>query len=454
MHRSALLMLTIATLAVATGARAQQCTSDDTALTCWTRFNPDVAAEAAKKVATTNTGTPTAASDATAAALRDFLSVFAAGVETGKVSENGTVVTLDWNVPLPFIEGSDRVKLQTLFTDSDLAKDVQTALGGNATTAKSKLTNFDDITALAAYSPVNARMGRSLEPHRKLLDALNSDIEQPAEEAQKFAQMLADNLPAHPELGTFVESTPFNKVTDPVLRAKMIAQMQNIAMASQKAGNRGNKIIKALTLLINNQPQPFASVIYHNRNALVGQDEFSVKGTFELSPKSLNRFLDANKDVCGATINATDCGDRLIAFAAADDPSKQPDASDRLSFSIEYKQAKHESVALSLYSVTDPLVRTGTHSVVYSLTYGHPLSGATLRDARYDVAVNYDNVSNDATKKDRFVATVTLSQKLSEKMTLPLTLTYANHTNYLPQTDRRLGIHFGISYKIPNMSGQ
>jgi hypothetical protein len=38
-------------------------------------------------------------------------------------------------------------------------------------------------------------------------------------------------------------------------------------------------------------------------------------------------------------------------------------------------------------------------------------------------------------------------------MTLPLSITYANHTQYIPQTDRRVGIHFGVSYKITNSGG-
>jgi hypothetical protein len=47
--------------------------------------------------------------------------------------------------------------------------------------------------------------------------------------------------------------------------------------------------------------------------------------------------------------------------------------------------------------------------------------------------------------KDPFVASLTFSQKISDTMTLPLSITYANHTQYVPQTDRRVGIHFGVS---------
>jgi len=156
----------------ALGSAAQQCIPDDTPLTCWRKFN-SLAARTGQKVATTNTGTPTAESDATATALRDFLSIFAAGVDTGRVTESGTGVTLDWNLPFPYIEDNDRIKVQTLFNDPALAQDVQTALGPNAAAAKSKLTNFDDVTALIAYDPVNRRFGRSIAPHVTVIDLVH-----------------------------------------------------------------------------------------------------------------------------------------------------------------------------------------------------------------------------------------------------------------------------------------
>ncbi|MGH9421815.1 MAG: hypothetical protein ACRD3J_17695, partial [Thermoanaerobaculia bacterium] len=60
------------------------------------------------------------------------------------------------------------------------------------------------------------------------------------------------------------------------------------------------------------------------------------------------------------------------------------------------------------------------------------------------------NISNDPSKKDQFVASLTFSQKVSDTLTMPLSIVYANHADYLPQTDKRLGVHFGVSYKVPN----
>ena len=78
--------------------------------------------------------------------------------------------------------------------------------------------------------------------------------------------------------------------------------------------------------------------------------------------------------------------------------------------------SKHESVDLAKYMVMSPVDRPGFHSLVYSLTYGHPIKSPALQEARVDVAVNYDNVSNDAKKKDRFVASVTCWAKIRANM--------------------------------------
>lgn len=435
-------------------AAAQQCTPDDTPLTCWRQFNPSVAAKTAQKVATTNTGTPTSTTLATATALRDFLSFFSAGVDTGKVTEGGTSVTLDWNIPFPFGEDHDRIKVQALFTDPALAEDVQTPLGSKATIAKDRLTNFDDITTLISYDPVNRWLGRSIAPHVVFLDALEAGNPDTAAQLQKFAELLAQ-----PDFPALTENMKFSTVTDAEKRNAAIRLVEAAAAVEKEAAARSSAIVTALTRLINNQPQAYVSGTYHFRNELVGPDEWSVKATFEVAPKSLNRFLRSNDDVCSPanvkeTAKAEKCVKRLEAFAAVDDPSNPPDANDRLSFSLEYKKAKRETVDLSDFAIPSPVSREGTHSLVISLIYGHPLTGATLKNTRVDVALNYENISNDPKRKDRFVASLTFSQKLSDTMTLPLSLTYANHTAYLPQTDRHLGVHFGLSYKIPDTTGK
>lgn len=457
-RRMQLLVTSVAIFLCAFGVAAQQCTKEDTTQTCWDRINPTLKAETEKAVAKTNTGTPTATTSATANALRDFLSVFAAGIDTGGVTENGTSVTLDWNK-------DERLKFQTVFSDPTLAKDVQTPLASNADAAKSKLSNFDDATMLIAYSPVTNFLGRSIARHTDLLN----NIERADEiESAKKNQIVAE-LWVKSGLTSFGNDTRFDTIANIDARAQLISAVEGAATAYHSAVTSSSSVVKALTQLINNQPQAYAQGSYHARDALIGQDEWSLKGTYEYSQKSLNAALGDKKTVhCDEVATgkankaqATSCAEELIKFAAGKsasrsdqsdsaDPATQPDAGDRYAFAIEYKRAGKESVDLSTYKIATPVLRPGTHSIVYSITYGHPLSGSTLKDARFDVAINYDNVSGDPKKTDRLVASVTYSHKVSDKLTPLLSLTYANHADYLPQTDHKLGVHFGLSYKIPS----
>jgi hypothetical protein len=454
-RKLSLLFTTIGLLFCAFGAAGQQCTKDETPDACWLRFNPvtNVNAETMKNVEATNTGTPSVTTAAAATALQDFLSFFSAGVDTGTVTENGTSVTLDWNAPFAFAK-YDRLKFQTVFSDPALAKDVQTPLGTSADTAKSKLTNFDDSTTLVAYDPVTVRLGRSVAPHVGFIDALEYTKDLAAADAsQVVGQLLVDfTLPSFVNNKTFAD-----QITDPVKLKAVLVAYAGAATAHATAAANSAAIVKALTQLINNQPQAYVEGKYHYRNELIGPNEWSLKGTFEASPNSLNRFFRDHGDDCGnggkaAVPNVAKCTSDLVKTVGGD-PSTQPDANDRFVVAFEYRQAKTESVDLSDFKIATPVARPGTHSLVYSLKYGHPLTGGTMKNARVDLAANYDNVSNDPKKKDRFVASLTFSQKISDHMTPLLGLTYANHADYLTQADRKLGVHFGLSYKIPAAGG-
>jgi hypothetical protein len=58
----------------------------------------------------------------------------------------------------------------------------------------------------------------------------------------------------------------------------------------------------------------------------------------------------------------------------------------------------------------------------------------------------------DKARKDRLIAKLTYAQRINDKLDIPISLTYANHSDYLTNVDRKLNAHFGISYKLPDMT--
>src|SRR5262249_32939025 len=295
------------------------------------------------------------------------------------------------NARLPFGAADSRIKAQSIFSDPALAADVRAPLGSASDAAKARLTNFDDVTSLVYYDPVNEHLGRSLAPHRELLDALEDST---AAELARSAAVLA----AHPEI-RIDQDTPFTSIPDRDTRQQLIALLEAAAKEEKQSMTRSAATVKALTRLVNNQPQLYVGATYHYRNPLVGPDERSVKATFELGAKSLNRFRREHGDACLAARTETDparkgaagktCRNELIEFAG----SGPATADDRLAFSLEYRKAESESVDLSGFGVSSPdtpVLRAGSHSLVYSLTYGRPVGTVAAKDARLDLAVNYD----------------------------------------------------------------
>lgn len=156
----------------------------------------------------------------------------------------------------------------------------------------------------------------------------------------------------------------------------------------------------------------------------------------------------------GATITeAKSCITALDEYISESGGDASATANDRTSISIEYGRTQANHVNLSQFNVTQDTDRA--HKLVYSVIYGRPLGAAGMgrNDGRVDLSVNYEDISNDPDNKDRFVGSLTYTQKISETMTIPVSLIYANHSQFLSNVNRKLNVHFGLSYKLPDFAG-
>jgi hypothetical protein len=68
-------------------------------------------------------------------------------------------------------------------------------------------------------------------------------------------------------------------------------------------------------------------------------------------------------------------------------------------------------------------------------------------DSRLDVVAKYEDYSDDPSRRDRFIATATLTTQLSG-ISVPVVLVYANHDVYLPDFDKSLTAHIGLQYRF------
>src|SRR5204862_4769878 len=117
---------------------------------------------------------------------------------------------------------------------------------------------------------------------------------------------------------------------------------------------------------------------------------------------------------------------------------------------------------------------TSGHKFVYSITYGRSAKiSEAAKDGRIDVAVNYedtraarttDNVelglpnrvialetaASTVPPRDRFVASIAYTYKMTDNFSFPISLVYANHAAFLGDVTRKLNAHFGLVYKLPS----
>jgi len=466
------LLITLAIIATVQPAMSQavHCDPAKSIADCFALFVPQTATDSKAKdishtteslaqqiLSSANTGISTIPSPAQSTA-KDFLSFLSALLDVPTSGGDSKPLTLDHNFPIRFFGGDEeRLKLQAVLAKPALNDEVTKRLTGNdaaVTALKKDLSEMDDATISLTLSPSTPRFGRSITPHRDIYESmLGPRLTDDAQAASDFALgQLVKRLNL-----TGKETTPIKDIS-----GLDVAVVEADARAS--ALKSATDFARKFTVLLNNQPQFYGSAIYHSRKDVAGFDERSARVTYEMGFHNLNEFYAHHRECSNSTTLADTCGDDLVAFANATNADDDP--ANRFSFALEYKGSAAWNVVIPLYSLDFSAPKA--HTFIYSIGYGR---NTTMKDGRIDVSVNYedssvshvsDNVAlsrpglrtamaADASSPvhDRFVASLTYTQKISENLTFPISFIYANHASLLGDVSRKLNAHFGINYKLP-----
>lgn len=199
-----------------------------------------------------------------------------------------------------------------------------------------------------------------------------------------------------------------------------------------------------LAKLIENQPQWTLTLTGSRRDALVGANEQSADLEYQRGRINLNTVYDKCKvdtDCLVAALKDPNTGSFVFGISV-----KQTDA---YAFSALPEGATSEDQvafpALSIDRLRTYLAR---------LQYGHDLRTAiNEKRLRLDYSMTWEQKSGgESDQRDhdtRFVVGTTLSIPLGENVILPVTLKYANHPEFLEDTQKGLGVHFGLTYRLP-----
>lgn len=195
--------------------------------------------------------------------------------------------------------------------------------------------------------------------------------------------------------------------------------------------------LDTIAKLASNQPQLHFSLSARDRAEAIGPNELSAKLTFEWGYRAnLNKLKSTCAD-SGCVLS-----DYLTYLA---DNKQIIDASDRLSFSLEYVDV--DDYQFSLADTTTVFSKPGSDKFVGTLGYGRLMNNNTLGVARFDLTLKYEDV-DDEQINDRAVGVLSITKKFGE-ITMPFNIVYSNKPEFVEmETDNRISAHLGIKFEF------
>lgn len=458
MIRPAPLALAIATLFWATDAPAQECADTDTIAECWQKVVPStLEAIEIEEVVASNVGLPTG--DALGSAAKDFLTLLSAVLDSSSLGEQGETLTFDWNPDVPDVLPKVKVKLQTVVRRPEIYTPLQEAIGDATITAKLRdtLGDFDDVAINGSMAWVNVRFGHEFDPHRALYQELLGDLSVDPAVLLPMAELIqtlqARNISPFDTV-TDGDEVVFSEIKDAAIRAELKRMVIEAARATADQITKSGLSYRARGLhqfdrLLNNQPQLFLSIDSSEPDSLVGPTVRGYKLTFERGLRNLNTFRAFAGTACSAG-DPTACREKYAEYLQGAKTQRLLRDGNRISLALEYSVV--DALKVELPELATPLTRNSSHSLIGSVTYGWLMrTGADGREGRVDVKGSYEDVSEDLDRKDRLVGSVVFTQKISDNLSIPLAIIYANHAKFLGDVDEKFSAHFGLLLKVPDL---
>ena len=228
----------------------------------------------------------------------------------------------------------------------------------------------------------------------------------------------------------------------------LLLKMSDAADSARENALRASSQIPKLAKLIEQQPQWTLTLTANRRDRLVGPNSQSADLEYRRGRENLN------------TVSAK-CGTDPKCLI----PALKDLRSDTFVFGVSVKQTdsyRLEELPASILKSDDEvtegfsgLISDRIRTYLAKMQYGRDLVSARINDKplRLDMQVTWEQVTG-ATKASRpydtrFVVGTTLSVPLGDTITIPVTLSYANHENFLEDQQKKLGVHFGLTYRLP-----
>lgn len=198
-----------------------------------------------------------------------------------------------------------------------------------------------------------------------------------------------------------------------------------------------------LAELLANQPKLQFSATYLKRDGAIGANELSIKTSYSFGGMSLRRLLkqSGRKNFLQAYNDHTDC---LTASLLEDGPSrKECGVGGSFSIALEYSDIDDQNFGFADIN----FIKEGGSKLIGSVAYDRTLvwDGA---EPVFDLAASleFEEFLSDTKGNDRVLATVTLTRKVNDRLSIPFSIQYANKSEFLEDVDSQVTANLGLKY--------
>lgn len=433
----------------------------------------------------TSAAPPDGFSDRVAGTITDFLPYFQFAVDSVTPSDDGKAVVVSFN-PVR-VAKTWQLKLSATAAEpepfarllDEVPEDARAAVKEDIA---GRLTDFDDVTwaATLGVQPGDAaltkstRWGRDPELYRPIVRVLARGF---ADEIQKLAttELVKKTRFAESHYETIL-SAAFKRQPDTLTFGEIRAAIESgrlpgfdfedfvaALVANEKVlVDLDTKFaafrMDRLSPLIHNQPQLVFTASYRDRAELAGQDAYALTARLEWGTRNLNTVLRRFADLEPSAAMTEAPSSLFTAYrdvvGATGDP--EPKSGWRGTASLTYQRLDRQSLDYAFtggsVALEVPEVDEWCGKVQFSRFadwHEMTISGESVKP-RLDLAFEVVEVNGDPMRQDRRIAKITYDLPIAKAVTIPVTLVYANKSEFLGEPDDQLSAHIGLSYKLPD----
>lgn len=389
------------------------------------------------EIAATNSGTDTGRDFSSA--LTTFVDLLSVQADFLDVAQSKQGISVGWKVP---VAGLD-LTLQGMIRRPELGADVTEQLSSDPAsieTLKGTLSDFDDFqaTALVAYSPAVDSFFQNL---RGVVRGIGEDSNGVIARQKEF------------NLGCLKEATERSGITPqspevpvrecPDTRARLEKSLPEVRAYATAVARRVSQGAEVLQLL----PQTYATATVAARDPLVGSDSFELQIVHEIPTVALGAPA-CSAPPGGAGVADAACRKAFVEFLDAVAGNVSPLKRLRFAVVASYRHEAGSEVSYPDQNLT--LSRPARDSFSLTARLGTFLRGTggvgSIRvDGDGSLSIRDDSVKTETRAK----ASLTLSAKISDAITVPVGVVWANKPDLLGDPDYKAGARIGLNFKIP-----